>query len=346
LLVLGGYHSYDAGGYQASPLAPAIPIEMTRQRQQWDGRIDERFHYTQPIPLTPTRPHPVTSLLPEPENTRLWNSLQPMQGMNRFPAVSSAPGTQTLLAGPDGQPALVAGEFGSGRVLAFAADSTWQWYLSGDELGHKKAHQTFWRQALLWLVNREKLQEGFRLTIDSRRQEIDATPKIKVEWQGGSDNKPIPSTLKLTLSRDGDFLRNLDSTAAGTDSREVTLVGLDQPGLYHVTLTAVDDAGTPYTSELAFMVQDGSRELATPAADWRMMANLVSAGEAAGSRQFLPEEVDSLVQVLRERQNAAKVTTIERRRLGDAAWDAWFFFLLFCGLMTAEWTLRKKWQLP
>lgn len=346
LLLLGGYHSFDAGGYQSSPLAQAIPVQMTQQRQQGAGRIDDRFHYPQEIRLQPTRPHPVTSLLPEPDNSRLWSSLQPMQGMNRFPGVSSAPGTQILLAGPQDQPALVAGEFGAGRVLAFAADSTWQWYLAGDDMGHKKAHQTFWRQAVLWLVNREKLQEGFRLTIPSRRQEIDATPKIKVEWYGGSDNKPIPANLQVRLNRNDEFLRNLDIADLGGDSREATAVGLDQAGIYLVTLNATDGDGSTYTADLAFMVQDGSRELATPAADWRMISNLVSAGEAAGSQSFLPEETDELIAKLRERQNEAKVSTIDRRRLGDAAWDSWLFFLLFCSLMSAEWILRKRWQLP
>ncbi len=346
LLMLGGYNSFDAGGYQETPLAEAIPIRMARERQQPGQRIDDRFHIQHPIQLVPTRPHPITSLLPEPENTRLWASLKPMEGMNRFRGLSSAPGTQVLLAGPNDLPALVAGQSGRGRVLAFAADSTWQWYLSGDESGQKKAHQTFWRQAMLWLVNREKLQEGFRLTIDSRRQDIDATPRIKATWFGGTDTASMPKETKLSLYREGEFLRKLDLSAVGESEGEAVAIGLDEAGLYRAVLEATSESGQPYTADLAFLVQDTSRELSTPSADWQMMANLVSAGSAAGSELFLPEDTGQLIQNLRERQDSAKVTTIERRRLGDQAWDSWLYFFLFCGLMTTEWALRKRWQLP
>lgn len=346
LLLMGGYQSFDAGGYQSSPLADVIPIRMVQQRQQVGQKIDNRFHLKQPIPLIPTRPHPITSLLPEPDNARLWEMLKPMEGMNRFRGISSAPGTQVLLVGPQDEPALVAGQFSKGRVLAFAADSTWQWYMAGEESGQKKAHQTFWRQAILWLVNREKLQEGFRLVIDSRRQDIDAAPKIKIEWYGGSENQPVPPNIKMSLNRDGQFLRNLDIVAAGENDRESVASGLDTPGLYRAALTATNEDGSSYSTEVAFLVQDFSKELSTPAADWQMMNNLVAAGEMAGSQLFLPEDSSKLVAKLRDRQNAAKISTIQRRRLGDAAWDSWIYFGLFCGFMTVEWVLRKRWQLP
>jgi hypothetical protein len=111
-------------------------------------------------------------------------------------------------------------------------------------------------------------------------------------------------------------------------------------------LTSSDAKGKEHNANLAFLVQDVSRELIQPAADWLMMANLVAAGKSAGSELFLPEETGQLIAKLRERQNATKTTTIERRRLGDAAWDTWLYFALFCGLMSFEWILRKRWQLP
>lgn len=346
LLFLGGYHSFDAGGYQSSQLAAAIPVQMLPDRQNWDQKIDQRFHVVQPVQLLPTRPHPVTSLLPEPDNTRLWEMLKPMDGMNRFQKVSTAPGTQVLLADALGQPGLVAGQFASGRVLAFAGDSTWRWYLAGAEFGQKKAHQTFWRQAMLWLVSRDKLEEGFRLTIDSRRQDIDATPRIGIEWYGGSDQAPMPPEVQLTLSRDRTLLRQVESTAVGENLRECNLTGLDRPGLYQVDLTANDSTGKKLTGQVAFIVQDISRELTTPETDWQMMSNLVAAGSSSGSELFLPEDIGKLIAKIQQRQSDAKTQIIQRRSLGDEAWDSWLFALLFCGLMSAEWALRKRWQLP
>ncbi len=346
LLLMGGYFSYDAGGYQNSPLKNLFPIKMqANSRQLREKRVDDRFHYVGDMKLKPTRPHPITNLLPEPDNTQLWELLKPMKdGMNRFQELSANPGVQVVLTGPQGQPALVTGQFGAGRVLAFAGDSTWQWYRAGGQ--QQYAHQTFWRQAVLWLVNREKLSEGFQMLIDSRRQDIDAVPPIKIEWYGGSDNKPIPPTIKVALSRNGQFLKNLEVNSTGEATRQVIASGLDQPGLYRATLTGTSADGSEQTADLAFMVQDVSKELTQPIPDWRMMANIVAAGKSVGSDLFLPEETGKLVAALRERQDLAKVSTIERRRLGDAAWDTWLYFALFCGLMTFEWALRKRWQLP
>ena len=76
------------------------------------------------------------------------------------------------------------------------------------------------------------------------------------------------------------------------------------------------------------------------------MANLVSANKSAGGQLLLPEDIGQGIQWLRDRQETVKVTTLEKRRLGDAAWDSWLYLIVFCGLMSCEWGLRKSWQLP
>ncbi|MCA9133663.1 MAG: hypothetical protein KDA45_10930, partial [Planctomycetales bacterium] len=40
ILFTGGYHSFDAGGYGRSSLAPLFPIELSRQTQAWDAPLD------------------------------------------------------------------------------------------------------------------------------------------------------------------------------------------------------------------------------------------------------------------------------------------------------------------
>ncbi|MCA9181100.1 MAG: hypothetical protein KDA51_06590, partial [Planctomycetales bacterium] len=66
----------------------------------------------------------------------------------------------------------------------------------------------------------------------------------------------------------------------------------------------------------------------------------------AGGQLISPEEIGVALDWLRERQKATQVTTLEKRRLGDRAWDAWLVLVLFCALMSCEWGLRKSWQLP
>ena len=238
--------------------------------------------------------------------------------------------------------ALVTGEFGKGRVLAFAGDSTWRWCLAGQT----KAHQQFWRQAVLWLVRRDSLHEGFRLQLERRRLQLDETPNLVIDWFGGSEGKPMPDEIKLELSRDGQWLQNFSSTSIGDGERQATLTGLNTPGLYRAALSAQGSDGQTYQAEIAFIVRDESRELMQPAADWQMMNNIVAANQAAGGQLILPEEIGVALDWLRERQKATQVTTLERRRLGDRAWDAWLVLVLFCVLMSCEWGLRKSWQVP
>lgn len=343
LLLLGGYHSFDAGGYGSSPLATLFPVELTQGFQPLDRAVDRRFHIEGDIKLRPTVPHPITTLLPEPDNTRLWERLKPLNGMNRLGSRTASPGVQVLIDSDQGDPVLVKGQYGRGRVLAFAGDSTWQWWRTG----HRKVHQQFWRQALLWLIQRDSMNEGFRLDLDRRRLLIDETPDLAIEWFGGTDEKPMPTNVRVELTRDGQRLRRLPTTTTGEGRQKAKIVGLDQPGLYAASLKAEGADGESYETEIAFIVRDESLELSRPGADWQMMKSIAEANRSErGKRVFLPEEVGEAISWLRERQEATKVTTLEKRRLGDAAWDAWLYLAIFCVLMSVEWGLRKSWQLP
>ena len=45
----------------------------------------------------------------------------------------------------------MAGEYGKGRVLAFAGNSTYRWW----NYGRQSEHRRFWRQVILWLAQRD-----------------------------------------------------------------------------------------------------------------------------------------------------------------------------------------------
>jgi uncharacterized membrane protein len=343
LLTLGGYHSYEAGGYASSPLADLLPVVLAPGRSQdFDGPINESFHLPGPIAMVPSMPHPITHLAMEPENSQLWKDLPPLLGANRFGKLKNVPGVQAIVTSSNDAPLLVTGEYGRGRVLAFAGDSTYQWWLEGKQLRHKQ----FWRQALLWLLGRDSLQEGFRLTLDRRRLLRGDEETVGIEWVGGNTNKPMPKSITLELIRDGKWLRNLDSQESGENRRQVRLKDLTQPGLYRLLLKATSEEGTAYSSDVAFVVRDESRELNAPLADWQMLESIAVAGEMAGSRLISRDDLPATLDWLRKRQAETRVTTLEKRRLGDGVWDSWLYFILFCGSLTLEWALRKRWNLP
>lgn len=347
MLFSGGYFAFDAGGYGGSPLDPVFPVQLRRGRAQRLGTpIDRSLHIEGSTPLLPVRnapPHPITMLeKTEPANTNHWRRLEPMLGMNRLGPPKTAPGIRTLLESPNGEPALVTGTYGRGRVLAFAADSTWQWVLAGE----KQSMQQFWRQCILWLINRETLSEGFKLELERRRLLIDETPELLIDWFGGSEERKMPQSVNIEVTREGTKVGSLTAVPTGANSMSAKITGLSKPGLYRAALTSKTEDGIDYNTDIAFVVRDESRELARPDADWQMMNNIVSANQVAGGRLFYPDQLPQLLEVLRSRQESSQVTTVENRRLGDAAWDSWIYLVLFCSLMCVEWALRKSWQLP
>ncbi|HND52499.1 MAG TPA: glutamine amidotransferase, partial [Pirellulaceae bacterium] len=127
LIMLGGQHSFGPGGYQNSPLADVLPIKIDRlERQDFGQPPRADLHLSGALAMLPARDHPVLRLAPPAENAGRWQSLPPLDGANKFVDLKDAPGVQLLAETPKHEPLLVAGEYGQGRVLAFAGDSTWR----------------------------------------------------------------------------------------------------------------------------------------------------------------------------------------------------------------------------
>ena len=214
LALLGGYHSFGPGGYGDSPLADVLPIQIDRlERQDFDAPIRRDLHLDGPLQLIPVRPHPVLSLSADGDPLAQWKRLPPLAGANRFFGVKDAAGTRVIAESEQGQPLLVVGQYGRGRVLAFAGDSTWRWWMQGFAAEHRR----FWRQVVLWLVRRDELvQNDVWIKLAQRRFQ----PGARVAFSAGANSpagEPIAdATLQaqllspdgqradLPLARDGD----------------------------------------------------------------------------------------------------------------------------------------------
>ena len=62
--------------------------------------------------------------------------------------------------------------------------------------------------------------------------------------------------------------------------------------------------------------------------------------DATGGRLFFPHQIDELPELFHN------VTEIESLREEVSLWDHWLTLLLFCGVLGAEWVLRKLNGLP
>ncbi|MCE9527554.1 MAG: glutamine amidotransferase, partial [Planctomycetales bacterium] len=342
LLMLGGDPgSFGFGHYQETPLGAALPIEFDELEGKPNlGAGRDRFFLNGPLPMIPVGSHPLTRLAPDAENKAAWQKLPPLKWAHKFKDVKEGPGVRILLETPKQEPLLVSGEFGSGRVLAFAGESTYLWPMHGFE----KEHKRFWRQVVLWLVKRDDLnKDDVWIKLDQRR----FNPGSRVIITTGARTSTgdvvtgatvetivlLPSKkqqpLKLTKDKDGNF----------TGSLEVT-----EPGDYSVE-TAATAGGKPLGKARAeFMVFDRDVELSNPAADPDQLASLAAWTKQDGGKLVQPEQFSSLLDEL-----AAKPPEFEERqikwKLGSTPADAWPLFLLLTGLLSVEWFLRKKWGL-
>jgi uncharacterized membrane protein len=341
LIMIGGRNSFGWGGFRGTPLEDLLPIQIDRIEGTDDlsEASRDRFFLDGPLQVQPGDDHPVTRLAPKEQNVQAWRNLPPLNWANKFAGVSEAPGVRVLLTTSRDEPILISGEYGRGRVLAFAGESTFLWQMNGFEREHKR----FWRQVILWLVRRDELErDDVWVKLEQRR----FYPGAKVNIAAGartSAGDPISSAVLDTVLVGPNGSRTPIRLSADKE-QFVGSVTVTEPGDYAIETTASDGGKQLGTARAEFLVFDRDVELSNPSADPDQMASLAAWTKEEGGRAVAPEELPQLIAEI-----AARPQEYDERqtkwRLGSTAGDAWLFFVLICGVLTGEWWLRKKWGL-
>jgi len=340
LLMLGGNHSFGRGHYRGTLIGDALPIEIDRlEGADFNEKELDRFFLPGPLGMVPSGASPITRLTGEADNAEAWARLPKLAWANKFEKIKNAPGVRVLLETPQGAPLLVSGEYGRGRTLAFAGESTYRWPLAG----FSREHNRFWRQIVLWLVQRDdQNRDEVWIKLDQRR----LNPGTKLAVQAGArtaagdalQNARVEATLirpggrreALPLNRDkDDFRGTLQPTEAGD---------------YAIETTAYEGDRLVSTARSEFLVFDRDVELSTPAADPDLMQSLAAWTRQEGGKALAPEDLPELVAELAKRPPEYEVRET-RWKLAGTSGDAWVFLLLLTGVLTGEWFLRKRWGL-
>lgn len=336
LIMLGGFHSFGPGGYQKTALADALPIEMgALERQRFGEPVAADLHHPGPLAMQPTaagKQHYLMLLNSPEKNPSAWGQLPPLEGANRFARLK--PRANVLAVGPNNVPLLVAQDYGNGRVLAFAGDSTWRWAMRGFEASHHR----FWRQVVLWLARKDQSTEGNVWVKLPRRR---FAPGDRVEFLAGANS---PTGEPVT---DAEFSAEITLPNGKPQAQRMTAQGAQQsgsfleataPGDYAVTITARRNGETLGTAKSRFLVFDQDLEMEYPAADPGTMGMLA---QRTGGESLAPEQLGALLAKLRALPQQLEVLRETKANL----WDNWAFFAVLCGLLSTEWYLRKRWNL-
>jgi hypothetical protein len=336
LIMIGGFHSFGPGGYAGTPLADVLPVTMDRLEVQRPGDpIRSDVHLPGPLRMKPTELGEnefALRLAATPQESRvIWEKLPPLEGANRFDGLK--PGALVLASAGEGRPLLVSQSYGGGRVLAFAGDSTWHWWLEGFEAAHKR----FWRQVVLWLAQKDKLAErNVWVRLAPRRvapgERIKAT--LGARSAAGELLENVHFEVKIVLP-DG-HEQPLHTILAG-EHETATFGDTRQPGDYTIQVTATK-AGKPLgTAKARFLVFEQDLELDNAVADAGVMESLAA---LSGGKSLAPEELPGLI-----KQLGQETKTLEASEAKVTFWDTWTFFLLLVGLLSIEWYFRKRWGL-
>ncbi|MEQ9066363.1 MAG: hypothetical protein RLO18_06545 [Gimesia chilikensis] len=337
LLMTGGYHSFGPGGYANTPLDNFIPVEMRSSEKQTGNGIAKDLHHFEDLKMIPTslglQRYVMQLDSSADRNRQLWNELSPLKGANKLRKKYETVEVLAQSAGNGAIPLLFASDVGGARVMAFAGDTTFQWFLSG----HRKEHERFWRQMILWLAHKENDSDQ---SVWTRVEPRNVAPGSQVPilfGARGPEGKPL-SDVKFTVQVAGPSGKTSQVEVVGTgETSRTTFSQTTEPGDYWVTVHAEQNGvSLGFDATTRFIVDPRDLELDNPAADYSLLETIAS---LSGGIAVPPEELGSFLNRMNKDKSWNNDLTRYRR---ISLWDNWYFLLLFVLLLSLEWFLRKK----
>lgn len=283
-------------------------------------------------------------------NQQIWQSLP---GFLWGLLGEAKPGATVLAyaALPDQRPTLEAERknaviahqhYGFGQVLWIGVDSTWRWrHRAGDRYHHR-----FWGQVGRWAADNRAAagNEVVKFGPDRSDIEVGEDAVIRARWTQQFLKRHPELKAKAQVSRIGD---DADDRPFSTielvpeENRplqfEGRLVSLPS-GQYRVRLV-VDgaDVGDEEIEATLYVHEPLTLELSDLSANRDLLDELANVSRG---RVFYPDEVHEIPKLFEDPKTAS--TTREEKRL----WDKWYMLVLFFGLLTSEWVVRKLNGLP
>ena len=352
LVLQAGKRHMPLGHRNNAILDGLLPVTELRSLNR-TGRADEGAPLERGFQLTLTPDGKEETFLrfseDQQENDRIWNDLPgQMWGL-----VGDAKGEATVLASvlPPGakqnlqtereNAVIVRQQTGFGQVLWIGIDGTWRWrHRLGDQYHHR-----FWGQLARWGARFKALAKNENVAFGPVQPavEMGEDAVFRASWNRNFLKRFPNLTARGVVSRADDPTQapvltfDLTPSDTGPLDHEGRAIGL-RPGDYRVRLV-VDSAelnGEEVVAEL--QVQEPSTsELSDISANRPLLQTIA---EFTDGRLLLPHELAELPQEFRS------VTESTTLRTEQSLWDSWPMLLLFFGLLTAEWVLRKLNGLP
>ena len=344
LLMLGGPHSFGNGDWAGTELAKLLPVELNvKGRNDSDVKLwatAEGLKY-------------VLRLADNPEDSKdLWEKVQKEALLNGVTRLGKPLGNARVFAetSAGGEPVLVGSDFGTGRTMAFGADTTYLWVRP--KTGGRAAHARFWRQVVLWLARQEDTDDNLRLRPDTRRLPLGSQLNFGVELRGkqGEEIKDPRYGVKVVDPKGGEtaveVVRGLPGSRSASESRGTFKPRLAGEYRIQATGSGKDHAGKAVDgrTEARFIVYQDDVETSEKAANPDFLKDLAAAG---GGQDYRPRELRRFLEQLPAKPlpnpppKPSKFPDWRTTRGRSPFLLA--FLLLFVQLLALEWFLRRRW---
>lgn len=340
LLMLGGYHSLGPGGYGGSPLEAILPVE-TGPREI--GQHTDPF-----LPLlTPEgRVHPIfaniAGFFPAPGANAQEPGLPPLDGCTRV--VGPRPGATVLATtGTEAStlPVVAVQPVGKGRSAVFTGDTTRNWHQVLRALDQESPFQRFWGQMIRWLANRaDPLPAGAHVTARTDKIYYDPDAPITVlatvrDTQGeGTEKAGVTVAIRGAAGAPADSAEL--SAVPGSPGQYSAVLGPRGPGTYSLQVEAKLGDQALRADPIEVEVGRPNLEFDRLDLDDALLTKLATA--ARGQYRHI-RTADRLLDDLDRRERKRHLT------LETPLYRPWPFWTALVGLLTAEWFLRRRFQL-
>ncbi|MFN0074852.1 MAG: glutamine amidotransferase [Prosthecobacter sp.] len=328
LLMLGGQESFQAGGYDHTPVGRMLPVYLDRAATGAPV-LDARFNLTREgwleswMRLRTNRDEDEQRLATMPAFHSINQTFSIKPGASILATIADASQTS--------YPAIVAQRFGEGRVGSVLVADIWRWGMQNEDA--RKDMERTWRQLMRWLVvdvadsiaftaetepaDHEHMKLAVRVRDRSFRAQSDAIVKVEITQPDGTKSQLF---AEPSLKEAGLFEAEFFAT---------------KPGSYRATASVEDaEKRTPLGSKATGWAFDPQAdEFAHLEPDTALMQRIAS---ESGGQMLMLDEITKLPEMLKHIRVPVEVT------LATPLWHSPWVFVALLLLLGAEWFLRRK----
>jgi uncharacterized membrane protein len=339
LVMLGGYHSLGPGGYADTPIGKALPIVLGNRDI---GQVTDPFLPT----LTPDGSrHPIFAniavFFPSENAPPKMPGLPMLDGCTKVE--SARPGATVLaklLRDKNASPVLAVQPLEKGRTAVFTGDTTRKWQQGPRALGQESPYLRFWGQMVRWLAGRsDSFEPGASLSASLDKAYYEPEEGIRLVASVRDKEGQTAGNAKVTAKITGPNGKTASIDLVhepGAAGRYDAIFDPWLPGAYRFEVAAKLGDATLTTEPVAADVGRQNLEFEKLDLNDKLLTRLASYTKG---RYFHIASADLLLDQL-DRSTRKRSEFTEGKLYNPP-----LFWILFVGVLTLEWVLRKKYQL-